>query len=42
MPDCSLEAAVLAGERLRAAVPAGSTCSAGVADVEGLCHRPSS
>jgi diguanylate cyclase (GGDEF)-like protein len=36
MPDCTLEAAVLAGERLRAAVPAGSTCSAGVAEVEGL------
>jgi diguanylate cyclase (GGDEF)-like protein len=36
MPDCTLEAAVLAGERLRAAVPAGSTCSAGVAEAEGL------
>jgi diguanylate cyclase len=36
MPDCTLEAAVLAGERLRAAVPAGSTCSVGVAEVEGL------
>jgi diguanylate cyclase len=36
MPDCTLEAAVLAGERLRAVVPAGSTCSAGVAEAEGL------
>jgi diguanylate cyclase (GGDEF)-like protein len=36
MPDCKLEAAVLAAERLRAAVPAGSTCSAGVAEMEGL------
>jgi GGDEF domain-containing protein len=34
--DCTLEAAVLAGERLRAAVPAGATCSAGVAEVAGL------
>jgi diguanylate cyclase (GGDEF)-like protein len=33
MPDCTLEAAVIAAERLRAALPAGTTCSAGVASL---------
>jgi diguanylate cyclase (GGDEF)-like protein len=36
MPDCSLDAAVSTANRLRAAVPAGASCSAGVASAGGL------
>ena len=33
LPDCSVDAATAIAEQLRAAVPAGATCSAGVATV---------
>jgi len=36
MPDCPLEDAVLVTDRLRAALPAGVTCSAGVAELGEL------
>jgi diguanylate cyclase (GGDEF)-like protein len=35
LPDCALEDAIAAADRLRAATPAGATCSAGVATLEG-------
>jgi diguanylate cyclase (GGDEF)-like protein len=35
LPDCSLAEAAVVAERLRAAVPGGATCSAGVA-----CRAP--
>jgi diguanylate cyclase (GGDEF)-like protein len=34
LPDCGLEAAIATADRLRAAVPVGATCSAGVAVLE--------
>ncbi len=34
LPDCNIEAATAIAEQLRAAVPAGATCSAGVATVQ--------
>jgi diguanylate cyclase (GGDEF)-like protein len=36
MPDCTLEAAMIAADRLRGALPAGTTCSAGVATLEDV------
>jgi diguanylate cyclase (GGDEF)-like protein len=35
LPDCRLEEAVEVIERLRASIPGGQTCSAGVADWNG-------
>jgi diguanylate cyclase (GGDEF)-like protein len=35
MPECTSEAAALGADRLRAVVPAGATCSAGVAEIDG-------
>jgi diguanylate cyclase (GGDEF)-like protein len=36
LPDCDLNEAVIAADRLREAVPGGATCSAGVATLEHL------
>jgi diguanylate cyclase (GGDEF)-like protein len=36
LPDCSLDDAVLTADSLREAVPGGVTCSAGVANLEGV------
>ena len=36
LPDCTLEDAVLAADRLRADIPSGAICSAGVAALEEL------